>query len=210
MDIAVYHEFAALEDWNWWFRARREILRRVLRRCLRDRKDLRVLEVGSGTGGNLNMLSGFGTVWALEPHLEARRLCVPKVKKERATLLEGSVPEADLAMRFDLICLLDVLEHIPDDRSAVTWIDAHLDPGGIVLLTVPAFQFLWGEHDAANHHQRRYTRKKLIEVCGCWRPRHVTYYNTLLFPPIATLRLVKRILRRRGEVPSRSEARASR
>ena len=78
MEFTVYGDNARLEQDHWWFSARRQILRQVLRRHLEGRDDLDILEVGSGTGGNLNMLGGFGRVWALEPHAEARRLAEKK------------------------------------------------------------------------------------------------------------------------------------
>lgn len=205
MDIEVYAEMAALEENHWWFSGRRAILRAVLRRHLGGRRGLRVLEVGPGTGGNLKMLGEFGRLWALEPHGEALRLCA--AKRVGTSLVEGWVPETELGMRFDLICLFDVLEHIADERAAVRWVDDHLEPRGRVLLAVPAFPFLWSGHDVSHHHRRRYTRRRLLAVCGLWRALHVSYFNTLLFPPIAAFRLGKRLFERATGAPARSDAR---
>jgi len=205
MELTVYRDNARLEQDHWWFSARRQILRQVLRRHLEGRDDLDILEVGSGTGGNLNMLGGFGRVWALEPHAEARRLA--EKKGAGAALLEGSVPDTDLGRRFDLICLFDVLEHIADDRAALEWADAHLQPGGLVLVTVPAFQFLWSGHDVAHHHFRRYRRDQVIAAGDFWRLRHATYFNCFLFLPIMAVRLTKRVFEGTAGTPARSDTR---
>lgn len=202
MELSVYEEMAALETGHWWFGGRREILRAVLRRHLGPRRDLAVLDVGAGTGGNLDMLAEFGRVWALEPHAAALRA----LPNKDVTVVPGVVPETSLGLQFDLICLLDVLEHIDDDRAAMAWTDRHLRPGGLVVVTVPAYRFLWSGHDVAHHHRRRYTRRQVAEVYRPWTPRTVSYFNTVLFLPIVAVRLAGRILDPVLRRPPRSHA----
>ena len=93
---------------------------------------------------------------------------------------------------YDLVALLDVLEHVPDDIGSLRVIHRRLKPGGALLLTVPANPWMWSAHDVAHHHFRRYTRaglRKLFEQAG-FDVQLLSYFNSLLFPPIAAARLV--------------------
>jgi SAM-dependent methyltransferase len=98
---------------------------------------------------------------------------------------------------YDVITALDVIEHIPDAVGALGCLRTALAPGGLLVCTVPAYAFLWGPHDEINHHCRRYIRSQLLhelEQAGL-RPLWSSYFNTLLFPPIAAARLVGRLAR---------------
>lgn len=101
---------------------------------------------------------------------------------------------------FDLVLALDVIEHIDDDRAAVKEFYRVLKPGGRLIITVPAFQFLWSEHDQAVHHMRRYTRPGLLNILqfGGFENEKATYWNIILFLPVAAIRLLKRFRRSAG------------
>jgi len=198
MDPDLYREMAEIQQEHWWFRARREILARVIARLgLPEQAD--VLEIGAGTGGNLAMLGVYGRVSAVEMDPFAR---------EYASRISGipvaygclpdALPFADNA--FDLICLLDVLEHIDNDCDALRRVHALLKPGGRAVVTVPAYQWLYGAHDRAHHHVRRYTATQLaLRARGAGLAvMRSGYFNALLFPPIALHRLHE-ILTGRGE-----------
>ena len=107
--------------------------------------------------------------------------------------------------RYDLVTLLDVIEHIEDDDAALSEARRVLRPGGLALLTVPAYTWMWGRQDEISHHMRRYTRPRLNAtlIDSGFEVVRATYFNTLLFPPIAAIRLVRRLLP--GEEPESSD-----
>src|SRR5688572_15005772 len=119
---------AALEHTHWWWCARRAIVARVLQAHLPPSPARRVLEVGCGTGGNLPMLARFGEVLGAEAAPEALRLHAAQ-GDTRFCVVRHAIPEP-LEERFGLIAMLDVLEHIADDRGALAWLADHLGPGG--------------------------------------------------------------------------------
>lgn len=192
MDRDVYTRMGALEDRHWWFVARRRILTEALERFVDLPPEARLLEVGCGTGGNLSMLGRFGSVAALEPDAEARRLAS---RHGQADIRDGRLPSAIPfnGTRFDLVAALDVLEHLDDDAATLEALHDQLHPGGWLVLTVPAFSFLWSRHDEKHHHKRRYRKAGLVHLVtrAGFVPVRVTYFNTLLFPLIAGVRLLK-------------------
>lgn len=195
MSPDAYLEMAETESRHWWFCGRRQILTHVLAALLLPKKT-RILEIGSGTGGNLLMLAKFGTVSALEMDDTARTLAAEKTDNAfdiRAGYCPDQIPFT--GEQFDLICMFDVLEHIPDDAATLAALLGLLAPGGKVVLTVPAYRWLWGAHDEYLHHQRRYSAselKKKISAAG-FELETFTYFNTLLFPLAALVRLKERL-----------------
>lgn len=200
MDAELYAQFDQLEDAHWWFLGRREVVLATLRRLLRGRAGLRILDAGCGTGGMLGPLAEFGTVEGLE--LEPRAVEAARRRAGGAARVHpGGLPEGlPRGERYDLITALDVLEHIGPSVDALRALRSALAPGGTLVITVPAFPFLWSAHDEVNHHQRRYTRASLqreLATAG-FAIRHLTHYNSLLFPPTAAVRLLQRVLPREG------------
>lgn len=188
---------AAIEEDHWWFVARRHILQDAIRRIAPLTDGAGVLEAGCGTGGNLAMLEDFGRVSAFEPDAGARELAR---RKSGVQVSEGRLP-TDVPFEgesFDLVVALDVLEHIDDDLAGLRALRDRLRPGGWMVITVPAFSFLWSHHDVVHHHKRRYRKKELTRLARQTGLSLVTatYFNTLLFPVIAAVRFVKNLLRR--------------
>ncbi len=105
-----------------------------------------------------------------------------------------ALPFADA--QYDLLTLLDVIEHIDDDRAALVESRRVLKPGGTVLIMVPAYTWMWGRQDEIAHHKRRYTRPRLVSLLADsgFEVLRATYFNTLLFPPIAAIRLARRVI----------------
>lgn len=194
MDRIVYDRMAAHDSTHWWYRARRDILAAYLTRYAALPQGARILEIGCGTGHNLPMLSGFGTVDAIEIDPAARAIASQRLGR---TVGDAPLPELPGIARgaYDLVAVLDVVEHIEDDVAALAAMRACLKPGGKILIAVPAHQWLWSAHDVVNHHHRRYSKATLtaaIQGAGL-RAGKLTYFNSLLFPLAAAARIAGRL-----------------
>ncbi len=194
MDRAVFDRMDAQEEVHWWFRARRTIIRTVIERLVDLPDNPRLLEAGCGTGGNLEMLASFGTLRAFELDAAARDAATTKSGIAVAPgALPGPLPfETE---RFDLIGLFDVLEHVEDDEAALAALAGRLAPDGRIVMTVPAFPWLWSPHDERHHHFRRYTRAYLAGVAAQagLKIEHGFFFNTALFPVTVAMRALKRL-----------------
>lgn len=195
MQETAYRQFIELEDEHFWFVGRRRIFIHLLAGQLGGRGDARILDVGCGAGGMLGPLAQFGEVSGVDTSQELVRFCQERgfSRVERASAYE--LPGED---RFDLVTLFDTLEHISDDVRALRECRRVLKPGGLLLASVPAYQFLFANNDRIAQHQRRYTAKVL---CGRltqagFEPVRLTYFNTLLFPLILPLVLLKKVQER--------------
>ena len=193
MEQRYYEEYFDVEDRHWWFLGRREVILRLLETSLPTAgRPSRVLDVGTGTGTMLTHLARFGEAEGVDVEEEAVRLS----HRRGATAVrhyDGERLPYDECI-FDLVTALDVIEHVDDDEAILREMRRVTRPGGHVLVTVPAFPFLWGGQDEISHHRRRYVRQELrakLEHAGLQVER-VSYFNMLLFPPIAAIRLVRR------------------
>jgi SAM-dependent methyltransferase len=197
MERAVFDRMAELDQHHWWFLARRRILETLIDRIVQLPKKARILEVGCGTGHNLSMLKRFGKVEASELDPSARALAS---KRLRGQVKEAKLPDLSMFERdaYDLVALLDVLEHVPDDLGSLRAILKRLKPGGALLLTVPANPWMWSAHDVAHHHFRRYTRKQLKELFSKagLEVQLLSYFNTLLYPLVAAARIIGKMTRK--------------
>lgn len=191
MDSSYYQEYAATEDKHWWFAARRDILRKILRKWLPPDPARRILDVGCGTGAMLELLREFGKAEGLDSSENAINHCRQRLGLD-IELHEGDIPgKLPPGRSYDVVTAFDVIEHIADPLAALRQVRQLLTPSGLFICTVPAFQFLWGPHDEINHHYRRYARADLVAELkqSGFRVHWTSYFNTLLFLPIALYRL---------------------
>jgi SAM-dependent methyltransferase len=203
MQEHTYSIMYEVEGAHWWFVGRRRIIESFLEVIGRDLnaehpqgqpQPLEILDVGCGTGANLQMLSRFGAAEGVDVSVEALDFCrargLAKVKEGAAE----SLPYEDAT--FDLVTGLDVVEHLDDDIAGLREMRRILRPGGCALLFVPAFMFLWGVQDDISHHRRRYTvaeLKQKLRAAGLSVER-ATYANLTFFAPILIGRLLMRVI----------------
>jgi 2-polyprenyl-3-methyl-5-hydroxy-6-metoxy-1,4-benzoquinol methylase len=193
MERVVYETMAELDQRHWWYRARRQVIAALIRRLVCPRAQAQILEIGCGTGHNFAMLGQFGHVDALELDEEARSVAEQRLGR---SVMSAPLPEiAGVADRhYDLVGAFDVIEHIDDDHAALQSIADKIKPGGKLVMTVPAHQWMWSAHDVVNHHKRRYSKAslgKLVEGSPL-RLERIGYFNSLLFPVAVAERLASK------------------
>ena len=179
------------EDRHWWYRGRRTVLEGVIA-DLELTHGARILDAGCGSGRNMIELRRHGTVTGVELSEASVEIARSRGAGEvvAGSVLEMPFPDAS----FDFAVSLDVIEHLEDDLGALRELRRVIAPGGRLLLTVPAYQWLWSGHDEINHHHRRYTRrslKRVAEAAG-WKQARTTYFNSLLLPVAIVLRVLDR------------------
>jgi len=190
MRRAGYEVNAEHEATHWWFLARRELIRRQVARaaaaCGFPGRALRLLDYGCGTGFDLPLLAEFGTAMgadlSTDAALEFRRAApYPVLDAERE--LDAHTGS------FDVVTAFDVLEHLPDDARGLRRLRDLLAPGGQLVLTVPAYDFLWSGEDVISAHHRRYTRRMLDAVCRAAGVEvlFMSYFNLALLPAMAAV-----------------------
>ena len=197
MQQHTYSIMYEVEGKHWWFYGRRKIIESFVEKICRGiaKHPPHILDVGCGTGANLQMLSQFGAAEGVDVSIEALEFCrargLAKVKQGAAETL----PYEDAS--FDLVTGLDVVEHLDDDLSGLREMRRVLRPGGRALLFVPAFMFLWGVQDDISHHRRRYKLRELkqrVTDAGLSIER-ATYANISFFLPILIGRFLMRVTR---------------
>lgn len=195
MDEFMYGEFFEFERTHWWFVARRYILINLLRDYIQPSPTNRILDLGCGAGLTLQSLSRFGRVFGLDASETAIHY---SRKNSDGPLVLGSLEEG-LPFKpraFRLITMLDLLEHVKDDVSAVVSVTALLEKDGLLVCTVPAFPALWSRHDEVNRHLRRYDKAELaatLTAAGL-SIKKITYFNCFLFGPIWIRRQLNRMV----------------
>jgi SAM-dependent methyltransferase len=196
MNINYYKEYAFLEREHWWFQVRGKIISQLISTGIKNNENklLNILNIGAATGKTSELLSTFGKVTSLEYDQDC---CDYANKKYNLSIINGSILELPFKdEEFDLVCAFDVIEHVEDDLSGVREMNRVCKRDGLIVLTVPAYLFLWSHHDEVNHHYRRYTLKSLKQLAKKvdLSPVRATFYNTLLFIPIAIFRLLTKII----------------
>ena len=187
------------EDRHWWYQGRRRVLERAIER-LGLPAGARILDAGCGSGRNMVELARHGSVTGVELSDASVELAR---ERDSGEVLEGSVMDMPIDDdTFDLVVSLDVIEHLDDDVGALRELRRVTRPGGALLVTVPAYQWMWSGHDEINHHRRRYDRATLLAAAGDagWSCEFATHFNSLLLPVAILLRALERI----GPVSSNS------
>lgn len=191
MELEYELQTHEVEDRHWWYQGRRRVLGRAIER-LGLPPGAHILDAGCGSGRNMVDLARHGTVTGIE--LSPTSVALAR-ERDGGQVIEGSVLDMPFEEgSFDLTVSLDVIEHLEDDIGALRELRRVTKPGGALLVTVPAYQWLWSGHDEINHHHRRYNRRTLLaaaESAG-WHEQCSAHFNSLLLPIAIALRALER------------------
>ncbi len=194
MHDLAYYDLHTLEASHWWYRGMRDIYGRLLRRFA-STSARPVLDVGCGSGGNLQVLKPYGPIIGMDLSLTALRLW----QEKPAGLVQASADALPFAAgSFGVVTLLGLIEHVQDDLSVLREAGRVCRRDGIVLLNTSAYKFLWSQHDEANRHVRRYLARDLalkIRMAGL-KVLKISYANMFIFPAALIVRPVQRITQR--------------
>jgi SAM-dependent methyltransferase len=192
MNKEYVQQYVQLEKEHWWFVARKKIIARVIEKYINTHTNL-VLNVGAAGGASTEWLARYGEVTSVEndpyflQHLQANHKNVVEASIHSLPFTENS---------FDLVCVFDVLEHVDNDRAAMLELQRVCKPSGFIIISVPAYQWLWSSHDVVNDHKRRYNQASLRTLVNdgdtlVWK--ETSYFNFLLLPPIVLARKIANI-----------------
>ena len=190
MDESLYHIHYQQEESHWWFAARSEIVRQVIERFGNLKPGDTILDIGCGTGAILKELSKKYNAVGIDMSPLAIEYSKKRGLKNVFQMTVQEFPRDKFNVK--AVLLLDVIEHIDDDVDVLKNAREIVGQDGRVIITVPAYMWMWSSHDLVNHHKRRYTSKTLraaLAKAGL-EPVKMTYYNTLLFPLAAVRKIL--------------------
>lgn len=197
MQQHTYAIMDEVEGSHWWFVGRRAILESFLKEIVSRlqaaaRDEVRILDIGCGTGANLEMLSQFGKAEGVDVSDDALEFCRRKGLAAQKGLAE-TLPFA--GETFDLTTALDVVEHLDDDVAGLKEMHRVTKRGGYSLIFVPAFMWLWGVQDDISHHRIRYTKRQIVErlTKAGYTIERATYANWTFFAPILAGRTIMKL-----------------
>lgn len=199
MDKSLYRTFFEIQQRHWWFVTKKAIVLDTLDRIRQTSLNRSTLDIGCGAGLMLGALAERGPTSGMDMSDDAigfsREIFDGTVKKGS---LPDDVPYPENS--FTLITALDVIEHVDDDVAALKTLRSRLVNDGVLIVTVPAYMFLWSAHDEVNQHKRRYTAKELAAkfLAAGFSIEKLTYFNTLLFPVVFVVRKINNLLGRDG------------
>lgn len=200
MEAHHYPILFQVEETHWWYLGRREILKSFVSDIrAKANQDLRILDVGCGTGANLKMLREYGVAEGVDISPQAVEFCHERGLTDVRLGAAEELPHANDT--FDLVTALDVIEHLDDESVGLNEIRRVLRPHGRTLLFVPAFMFLWGVQDDVSNHRRRYTRKQLLAAVTSsgFEVEKISYANFTFFLPVLLVRWTMRVLKLRAD-----------
>lgn len=182
-------------------RGRRVVVLNALKKySRRNINETRLLDFGCGSGYFMGQLAEMG-YWSFGLDNSAEAIQFGREQGIKNLAVAGSNRINFPSDYFDCVLLLDVLEHLENESPIIEEVERVLSPGGIVVITVPAFKFLWGVQDKVSHHYRRYRMPQLLDIVqrsGNFNVVFKSYFNTFLFAPIAAVRLFSRWLKIKG------------
>lgn len=199
METQIYHLQYVAEDKFWWFQVRNSLVFDLISKYCIVPPQTKVLDIGCGTGGFTHKLANSYQVIGLDSSNIAIEYCK---KRGLQNVFCGKLDDFDFRNEnIQMITLLDVIEHIENDLEILSKSYDILKEGGFIVITVPAYQWLWSNHDVLHQHYRRYTRKNLINMVKKlnFQIVYTSYFNSLLFLPAVIMRFFEKISGRKSK-----------
>ncbi len=200
MDARLHKTYQNIAENHWWFVVRRDIILGMIGRMIAKPSEQAILDFGCNHGYMVGLLQERGyDAYGVDVSSDAIEFGSFRGIKNLALYAPAVYnPAKDVfpSKKFAIVMALDVIEHIKDDRGALELIRSKLAPGGKAIIMVPAYMWMWGVQDKIAHHERRYTALRLAAVAASagLKVEYMSYFNTLLFPPIAIVRLINKII----------------
>lgn len=196
----VYEEMFRIEDTHWWYVSKQRIVLNLIERYAKSANgQLNIADLGCGCGAMLSRLRSKHQVVGVDPSPHAIEFSAQR----GITVQQGSFPDQIPLPRdnYDAVLMLDVIEHLQDDYAGVKTAASLLKVGGVAIITVPAYQWLWSDWDELHHHFRRYNRAMLRKVLDAanLKIEVLSYANTTLFPLAAAARVVHKMRKQKIE-----------
>ena len=185
----VYKRHIENFDDHWWFEGRKNIIKKILKKNFT--KKIKILDYGAGSGVNIEMLSKFGKVDIFEPHKDTAKYLKKKFINKKFKVLK----KVSNKKNYDLIILADVLEHIKNDKKKIKELSLKLKKNGKILITVPAYKFLFTKKDIILGHYRRYKTNEIKNIFLDFNIKKLSYFNSILFLPISICLIIYKILK---------------
>lgn len=204
LESKYYQRMYDLEETHWWFVGKRRIIFNILDKFYKRRKDLKILDVGCGTGIMLTYLKKYGDVTGIDDLKTALSFCK---KRGHRQIFEAHVTRLPFGEgTFDIVTCFDILsqQRVEDDLKALRELYRVLQKGGRLVTSDPAYNFLWSGMDVSEGIRERYTKKgftKKMKEAG-FGIEKATYWNTFLFPLVFTIRMIKNLVLGRNKSSS--------
>ena len=190
MDNKTFSRQIKNQKKHWWFQARKKIIDQIISNINLKKKN-NILDFGTGSGVNLDMLRKHGLVDIHEQNKYARAV----IKKEKK--IKNLYSTLKIKKNFyDLILLADVIEHVKQPKELLKDLKKFLKKDGHILITVPAYQFLFSKKDKVLGHYRRYNKKLLKKELSGFKVENISYFNTFLCIPIIIMTMLNKFLKR--------------
>ena len=190
MDNKTFSRQIKNQKKHWWFQARKKIIDQIIS-SINLKKRNNILDFGAGSGVNLDMLSKYGLVDIHEKNKYARAI-IKKEKKIKNLYSTLKIKKKS----YDLILLADVIEHVKQPKVLLKDLKKFLKKDGHILITVPAYQFLFSKKDKVLGHYRRYNKELLKTELSGFKVENISYFNTFLCIPIIIMTMLNKFLKR--------------